>query len=386
MTCNDTMNLCGILCIDKPEDYTSFDVVARMRGICRTKKIGHAGTLDPMATGVLPLFLGRATKACAILPDQNKRYRASFRLGITTDTQDITGKVLKERPVTASAQEVREALQGFVGDILQLPPMYSAVQVGGQRLYDLARQGIEVEREPREVSILSIDLLEESPETGEYTIDVLCAKGTYIRTLCHDLGEKLGCGAALTKLRRTMAAGFTEADCITLEQAEELLANAGAPGGLHPLHRPVGGEPGDGGVCHRRPLRQRDLHPHPLPRFGGEAGLCATLTKLRRTMAAGFTEADCITLEQAEELLADRELASRVLPVEKAFASLYRVDLSEKQAKMYQNGVKLDPKKTRCSHVEGDIAVYGPGGIFLGVSAVNRETGLLETKSLFALA
>ncbi len=306
MTCNDTMNLCGIICIDKPENYTSFDVVARMRGICRTKKIGHAGTLDPMATGVLPLFLGRATKACAILPDQNKRYRASFRLGITTDTQDITGKVLKERPVTASAQEVREALQGFVGDILQLPPMYSAVQVGGQRLYDLARQGIEVEREPREVSILSIDLLEESPETGEYTIDVLCAKGTYIRTLCHDLGEKLGCGAALTKLRRTMAAGFTEADCITLEQAEELLAN--------------------------------------------------------------------------------QELAGRVLPVEKAFAPLYRVDLSEKQAKMYQNGVKLDPKKTRCSHVEGDIAVYGPGDVFLGVSAVNRETGLLETKSLFALA
>ena len=120
--------------------------------------------------------------------------------------------------------------------------------------------------------------------------------------------------------------------------------------------------------------------------MGEKLGCGAALTKLRRTMAAGFTEADCITLEQAEELLADRELASRVLPVEKAFASLYRVDLSEKQAKMYQNGVKLDPKKTRCSHVEGDIAVYGPGGIFLGVSAVNRETGLLETKSLFALA
>lgn len=212
----------GIICIDKPADFTSFDVVAKMRGILKTRKIGHGGTLDPMATGVLPLLVGRATKACDMLPDQSKRYTATFRLGQTTDTQDITGTLTSTQPVSAGAEQVEQALQGFLGRQKQIPPMYSAVQVNGVRLYDLARQGIEVEREAREIEIQSIGLLEADEAADTYTIDVSCSKGTYIRTLCHDLGQQLGCGAVLTALRRTQACGFSIDSCLTLEEAQAL--------------------------------------------------------------------------------------------------------------------------------------------------------------------
>lgn len=211
----------GILLIDKPQGYTSFDVVARMRGMLSTRKVGHAGTLDPMATGVLPIFVGRGTKCCDILPNQDKRYRASFRLGTVTDTQDITGRVIEEKQVTASQEDVEKALESFRGKIQQIPPMYSAVQVNGRRLYDLARQGIEVERKPREIEIYEMALLENEAE-HTYTIDVHCSKGTYIRTICHDIGQLLGCGAVMTRLRRTMASGFLLEECVTLEQANAL--------------------------------------------------------------------------------------------------------------------------------------------------------------------
>ncbi len=224
----------GIILIDKPEDYTSFDVVARLRGMAKTKKVGHSGTLDPMATGVLPLFFGRAVKAVDILPVQDKKYRAVAKLGITTDTQDIMGKILTESDKRPSKNEIIEVINSFVGKQNQLPPMYSAVQVDGKRLYDLARQGIEVERETREIIIHSIDIL--SVEKDEFTIDVCCSKGSYIRTLCHDIGEKLGCGAALSKLRRTMAGGFEIADCITLDEAQKLTGE----GKLHERLIPVG--------------------------------------------------------------------------------------------------------------------------------------------------
>lgn len=215
----------GILLIDKPQGYTSFDVVARMRGMLSTRKVGHAGTLDPMATGVLPVFVGRGTKCCDILPNQDKRYRAAFRLGTVTDTQDITGNVIEEKQVTASREDVEKVLENFRGKIQQIPPMYSAVQVNGKRLYDLARQGIEVERKPREIEIYELALLESEAE-HTYTIDVHCSKGTYIRTICHDIGQMLGCGAVMTQLRRTMASGFLLEECITLEEANDL-AGAG---------------------------------------------------------------------------------------------------------------------------------------------------------------
>ena len=195
----------GILCIDKPEGFTSFDVVAKLRGIARERRVGHAGTLDPMATGVLPLFFGRATKACDILPRQDKRYLASFKLGVTTDTQDITGTVLSEQTPDADEARVRAAAAGLVGDIMQTPPMYSAVRVNGQRLYELARRGVEVERAARPVTVYSIDFTACDVQANTFTIDVHCSKGTYIRTLIADIGAALGCGAVMTALRRTMA-------------------------------------------------------------------------------------------------------------------------------------------------------------------------------------
>ena len=189
----------GILCIDKPEGFTSFDVVAKLRGIARERRVGHAGTLDPMATGVLPLFFGRATKACDILPRQDKRYLADFRLGVTTDTQDETGRVLCERdPSGVSEADVRKAAARFTGEIMQVPPMYSALRVEGKRLYELARQGVEVERKARPVTIHSLDFVSWDGASHTCRIDVHCSKGTYIRTLVADIGEALGCGAVMT--------------------------------------------------------------------------------------------------------------------------------------------------------------------------------------------
>ena len=212
----------GIIVIDKPQNFTSHDVVAKLRGILKMKKIGHAGTLDPMVTGVLPIFLGRAAKAADMLPDKRKRYTATFKLGITTDTQDITGRVLRECEVTATPDEVKAAILSKCGKIQQIPPMYSAVSVDGTRLYKLARQGVEIERAAKEVIIEDISIIHANHESHEYTIDVLCSTGTYIRTLCHDIGEQIGCGAVMTKLRRTMAAGFTLEGALTLEQVSQM--------------------------------------------------------------------------------------------------------------------------------------------------------------------
>lgn len=212
----------GILCVDKPEGFTSFDVVAKLRGITRTKKIGHAGTLDPMATGVLPLFFGRATKAIDLLPNHDKAYEAGLKLGITTDTQDITGRIVSQKPHGVTAKEVERALMSFSGEIWQIPPMYSAVKVNGRRLYDIARSGGEADVKPRKITVYSIELAGADEDAGAYKIKVACSRGTYVRTICHDLGQALGCGAAMTSLRRTAACGFTLSDCLTLEEAQAL--------------------------------------------------------------------------------------------------------------------------------------------------------------------
>lgn len=212
----------GILLIDKPEGYTSFDVVAKVRGIARTRKVGHGGTLDPMATGVLPLFLGNATKACDILPDRTKAYEAWFQLGQTTDTQDRTGKLLTQSPFSCSKEQVEAVLHRFQGDLMQVPPMYSAVWVQGRRLYDLAREGIEVERDPRPVTVHELRLLHAQEAQGLYSIFVRCSKGTYVRTLCHDVGQALGCGAVMTALRRVVSSGYRVEDAITIAQAQQL--------------------------------------------------------------------------------------------------------------------------------------------------------------------
>ena len=227
----------GIILLDKPKDITSFGAVARVRRICGEKKCGHTGTLDPMATGVLTVMLGGATRFIELLPSHNKAYHASFRLGTTPDTLDITGKVLETREVNVTAEEVKEKINDFIGDINQLPPMYSAVSVNGQRLYDLARQGIEVERKARQVTVFSIDVLAENEEAGEYEIHVECSSGTYIRTLISDLGEALGCGAVMTDLRRTKANGFEIGNAVTLEQLEEAVNNGKISDLLIPVDR-----------------------------------------------------------------------------------------------------------------------------------------------------
>ena len=210
----------GIINVYKEKGYTSFDVVAKLRGILKQKKIGHTGTLDPDAVGVLPVCLGSATKLCDMLTDKKKEYIAELVLGKETDTQDITGHILKETEVTCSEGEAVNAILSFIGDYDQLPPMYSAIKVDGKRLYELARQGKEVQRKTRPVTFYEIEILK--MEFPFVRIRVLCSKGTYIRTLCHDIGQKLGCGAVMTSLERTRSGQFTKENAYTLEQIEKI--------------------------------------------------------------------------------------------------------------------------------------------------------------------
>lgn len=209
----------GILIIDKPAGWTSHDVVAKLRGILHERRIGHAGTLDPMATGVLPVFVGRATRAVEFAADQEKEYLAGLRLGLTTDTQDTTGTVLATHPVDLTRAQVEAALPSFRGEIQQIPPMYSAIKRQGQKLYELARRGETVDRPPRPVTIHALEIVDQASPT-EYTLRVACSKGTYVRTLCHDIGQALGCGGAMYALRRTQAAGFSLKDAVTLEAVQ----------------------------------------------------------------------------------------------------------------------------------------------------------------------
>ena len=284
----------GIICIDKPQGFTSFDVVAKLRGITKIRRIGHAGTLDPMATGVLPVFIGRATKACDMLPDSDKEYEAEFRLGVVTDTQDSTGEVLSSCEAAVSSDEISRVVAGFLGEQEQIPPMYSAVKVDGKRLYDLARQGIEVERKPRKIVVYRIDLIsfDEKSQSGRLVIS--CSKGTYIRTICHDIGQKLGCGAIMTALRRTRAAGFSLDDCLTIEEAQRL---------------------------------------------------------------------------------SDPEvLAEEILPIDRVFAFMDRLDLGRKKAEAFLNGVKLDAEKLEYTGSDSDVAVFFDDR-FIATAYIAEENG-----------
>lgn len=216
----------GILCMNKPQDFTSFDVIGKLRGILHMKRLGHTGTLDPMATGVLPILVGTATKACDILPNQDKTYQATVVFGKATDTLDIWGKPLQDYPeqhVTEAA--LRAVLPEFLGDITQLPPMYSAVSVNGKRLYELARKGETVERPTRTVHIdaITLDAFDETQQTA--TLTVSCGKGTYIRTLLSDIGQRLGGDAVMTALTRTAACGYLLQNCLTFEQVAAAMAD-----------------------------------------------------------------------------------------------------------------------------------------------------------------
>lgn len=222
----------GFVFLDKSENMTSFFAASRLRRIFSTKKVGHTGTLDPMATGVLPVAVGGATRFIDFIPDSDKAYRARFLLGKATDTLDITGAVLSEAEVNVKREDIEKLLPDFTGEIFQLPPMYSALKKDGVRLYDLARQGIEVEREKRKITVYSLSLTDYEGE-NEFEIEVSCSKGTYIRTLIDDIGKRLGCGAVMTSLRRTSANGVDIAGCITLEALNELAQEGRAQECLH---------------------------------------------------------------------------------------------------------------------------------------------------------
>ncbi|MEE0111602.1 MAG: tRNA pseudouridine(55) synthase TruB [Oscillospiraceae bacterium] len=206
----------GIVIVDKPQDWTSQDVTARLRRVFNTRRIGHGGTLDPMATGVLPVFVGRATRGVEFFEHAEKTYETVLRLGLTTDTEDITGTVLTRQDVNVTAQQAERALEAFRGEIFQIPPMYSALKVGGQKLCDLARKGKEVERKPRPITIHELTLLEQGENT--LRLRVRCSKGTYIRTLCKDIGEALGCGGCMAELRRVTAGEYTIEEAVPLQE------------------------------------------------------------------------------------------------------------------------------------------------------------------------
>ena len=215
----------GIIIIDKPKGFTSFDVVAKLRGMLHQKKIGHTGTLDPDATGVLPVLLGKATKLSDMLTAQSKTYEATLRLGVKTDTLDMSGEVISKRPVTADESEVRTVIKSFIKTYEQMPPMYSAIKVDGKKLYELARQGVEVERKARLVTIADIEITDVSLPL--VTMKVTCSKGTYIRSLCDDIGEEIGCGGAMQELRRLASGDFRIEDAVTLDDLQKLIDEGG---------------------------------------------------------------------------------------------------------------------------------------------------------------
>lgn len=254
----------GVVNVYKEKGYTSHDVVAKLRGIFKQKKIGHTGTLDPQAEGVLPVCLGNGTKLCDMLTDKRKEYVAEFLFGITTDTQDMTGSVLSEREVRVTEEEAREAILGFLGSYEQIPPMYSACKVNGRRLYELAREGKEVERKARPVTIYELEIL--SMALPEAAIRVVCSKGTYIRTLCHDIGERLGCGAAMKTLLRTKVEPFTLSEAKKLSEIEEIVKAGEAERLVLPVSEMFADLPAitvreefTGAVCNGNPLFLRQI-------------------------------------------------------------------------------------------------------------------------------
>ncbi|MBO5440144.1 MAG: tRNA pseudouridine(55) synthase TruB [Clostridia bacterium] len=219
---NITNELCGVILVNKHKGVTSHDIVFKIRKLYKTKKVGHTGTLDPLATGVLPVLIGRGAKAAEYLLSENKAYKAQIQLGVTTDTEDITGNILSKSDTLPTKNQFFEAVKHFVGEIQQVPPMYSALKVDGKKLVDLAREGIAVERQARKITIYSIkaDCVDESK--GIYTLEVECSKGTYIRTLCADIGVYLGCGAAMSELERTKSGNFTLNNAYTIDQIEKM--------------------------------------------------------------------------------------------------------------------------------------------------------------------
>ncbi len=287
------MSISGILVMNKPRDFTSFDVIAKLRGILKIRRLGHTGTLDPMAEGVLPVLVGTATKACDILPDETKAYRAGFRLGLVTDTQDITGKTLSTAAVNVTGSQLEAVIPRFIGEIQQIPPMYSAVQIDGKRLYDLAREGKTIERPARSITVHDIIITQYDAAAGAGVLEITCGKGTYVRTILHDIGAVLGCGACMTSLTRTMASGYSLADAHTFADVEQIMAEGRLEAVLQPTQSLFAALP-------RLTLPQ------------GQAKLYRNGVKLSLERVCGISQADRYTVYDTEGVFiglaqADRE-------------------------------------------------------------------------------
>ncbi|MFT3950502.1 MAG: tRNA pseudouridine(55) synthase TruB [Oscillospiraceae bacterium] len=300
----DNYGFNGILPVNKPAGFTSFDVIAKLRGILKMKRLGHGGTLDPMATGVLPVFAGKCTRACDILPTNEKRYTAGFHLGIETDTQDSTGTVLREQPSAVTAQELTAAFATRTGEIEQLPPMFSAVSVGGKRLYEYARDGVEIERAARTVTVKAFTLLTFDEQTQCGTADILCSKRTDVRTLLHDAGQALGVGAVMTSLERTLSGGIALADCLTLAQIE-VLAQSGT-------------------------IANALIKPDAV--FASYEALT-----LDARLSALYLNGVKLNLSQVLSIMPEQEALYRVYGADGVFLGLARADLTEQLLRVYRN-------------------------------------------------
>ncbi len=295
----------GVLVVNKPKEFTSFDVVALVRKLSGQRKIGHTGTLDPNATGVLPLLLGNATKAQDIITNHDKEYEAEFRLGFTSDTLDVWGNVRECSDKKISREDIEKIIPDFTGKIQQIPPMFSAVQKDGKRLYDLARQGIEVERQPREITVYSLALTDFDERTQTGALKIKCSKGTYVRTLIDDIGRALECGGIMTALNRTNACGYCLDEALTLEQIKSLADN----------HR----------------LEEKLLSTESL--FGEYKSITVTQAQARRFLNGGALDISRTALAKGCN---DKEIF-RVNDREKGFLGLGQTDLNTNQLKIYKN-------------------------------------------------
>ena len=296
MTDNSAVN--GIICINKPQDFTSFDVIAVLRKAAGTRKLGHGGTLDPMATGVLPVFIGRAAKVTDLNPADDKRYTAGFRFGVSTDTEDVWGRELSSDDTPVDEEKLISAIGAMQGNIMQTPPMYSAVKVGGKKLYELARQGVEIERAARPITVHSIRLLSYDSDSRSGVLDIHCSKGTYIRTLICDIAKRLGTMGIMTSLVRTQSGGFTLADCYELDEIRNL---------------------------------------------------------------------------------APEQLSEKTICTERLFEAYKEAVLSDKQRRMFLNGVTLDIGRMNVTAAEGEtFRIMDQRGVFLGLGVADSENGIKQ--------
>lgn len=330
----------GIINVYKEKGFTSHDVVAKLRGILKQKKIGHTGTLDPDAVGVLPVCLGKATRLCDMLTDETKTYVAGLLLGIETDTQDTSGTVLKEGDTSGFTEEqVRDAIASFVGEQMQIPPMYSALKVNGKKLYELAREGKEVERKARPVTFYAINIL--GMDLPHVKIEVTCSKGTYIRTLCHDIGQKLGCGGCMESLVRTKVGRFEISESLTLKEIEELRDKE-----LHEKKR------WDSGVCNQK-LQNEELK--------------------RKTPESNQTE----YLTRTD----DSDMFSFVHTVESMFSHLTAVKVPERMDKALYNGNAVRYHRNLLDNEE--VRMYTSRGEFIGIFRYEQEKKLFHIVKMF---